>query len=214
MLSRSVVSSSLPLYGLQPTRLLCPWDSPGKNPGVGCHALLQGTFPRGIKPRSPTLQADSLPSELSGKPKNPGVVGLTLLHQGIFLTQESKWGLLHYRWILYQLSNQGSCNCYINMCEWIYSEPLCGSSGYARGVRISGTEGHGLKSRPKDPCPAQLLQNHIVWESSLSPLGVHKASCAPSPCLLHPHSQGFPAAAGLDLQLHLGQPGAGGETRK
>ena len=26
----------------QPTRLLCPWDSPGKNTGVGCYALLQG----------------------------------------------------------------------------------------------------------------------------------------------------------------------------
>ena len=25
----------------QPTRLLCPWDSPGKNTGVGCHFLLQ-----------------------------------------------------------------------------------------------------------------------------------------------------------------------------
>ena len=32
-------------HGLQPASLLCPWDSPGKNPGVGCHALLQGTFP-------------------------------------------------------------------------------------------------------------------------------------------------------------------------
>ena len=28
----------------QPTRLLCPWDSPGKNTGVGCHFLLQGIF--------------------------------------------------------------------------------------------------------------------------------------------------------------------------
>ena len=27
-----------------PARLLCPWDSPGKNSGVGCHALLQGVF--------------------------------------------------------------------------------------------------------------------------------------------------------------------------
>ena len=27
------------------TRLLCPWDSPGKNTGVGCHFLLQGIFP-------------------------------------------------------------------------------------------------------------------------------------------------------------------------
>ena len=31
-------------HGLQPTRLLCSWDSPGKNTGVGCHFLLQGVF--------------------------------------------------------------------------------------------------------------------------------------------------------------------------
>ena len=41
----SVVSDSLQPPGLQPTRPLCPWDSPGKNTGVGCHALLQGIFP-------------------------------------------------------------------------------------------------------------------------------------------------------------------------
>ena len=39
------MSDSLRPHGLQPTRLLCPWDSPGKNTGVGCHALLQGIFP-------------------------------------------------------------------------------------------------------------------------------------------------------------------------
>ena len=32
-------------HGLEPTRLLCLWDSPGKNAGMGCHALLQGIFP-------------------------------------------------------------------------------------------------------------------------------------------------------------------------
>ena len=32
-------------HGLQPTRVLCPWDSPGKNTGVGCRSLLQGIFP-------------------------------------------------------------------------------------------------------------------------------------------------------------------------
>ena len=61
----------------------------------------------GIKPRSPTLQADSLPSEPQRKPKNTGVGGLSLL-QGIFPTQESNRGLLHCRWILYQLSCEGS----------------------------------------------------------------------------------------------------------
>ena len=43
--SHSVISSSLQLHGLYPTRLLCQWDSPGKNTGAGSHALLQGIFP-------------------------------------------------------------------------------------------------------------------------------------------------------------------------
>ena len=41
----AIVSSSLQPHGLYPSRLLCPWDSPGKNVGVGCHSLLQGIFP-------------------------------------------------------------------------------------------------------------------------------------------------------------------------
>ena len=85
----------------------------------------------GIEPRSPALQAGSLPSEPPGKPimlkwvavpfswgssqpaeppgkpKNTGVGNLSLLQQ-IFPTQESNQDLLHCRWILYQLSYQGS----------------------------------------------------------------------------------------------------------
>ena len=38
--SRSVVSDSERPHRLQPTRLLCPWDFPGKSTGVGCHCLL------------------------------------------------------------------------------------------------------------------------------------------------------------------------------
>ena len=38
------MSDSLQPYGLSPARLLCPWDSPGKNTGVGSHTLLQGIF--------------------------------------------------------------------------------------------------------------------------------------------------------------------------
>ena len=72
-----------------------PFPSPGDLPDPG------------IKPRSPALQADSLPAEPQGKPKNTGVGSLSLL-QRIFLTQESNQGLLHRRWILYQLSDQGA----------------------------------------------------------------------------------------------------------
>ena len=46
--SRSVVSDSSRPHGLQLTRLLCPWDFPGKRTGVGCHclflSLIKGTF--------------------------------------------------------------------------------------------------------------------------------------------------------------------------
>ena len=43
--SCSVTKSCPTLYDpTEPTRLLCPWDSPGKNTGVGCHFLLQGIF--------------------------------------------------------------------------------------------------------------------------------------------------------------------------
>ena len=38
------MSDSLQPYGLEPIRLLRPWDFPGKNTGVGCHFLLQGIF--------------------------------------------------------------------------------------------------------------------------------------------------------------------------
>ena len=62
------ISDSLRPHGLQSTRLLCPWDFPGKDTGVACHFLLQGIFP----------------------------------------TQGSNPGLLHYRQILYRLSYKGS----------------------------------------------------------------------------------------------------------
>ena len=62
--SCSVVSDSLPPHGLQPTRLLCSWNIPGKNTGVGFYFLLQGIFPtQGLKPCLLCLlrwQADSL----------------------------------------------------------------------------------------------------------------------------------------------------------
>ena len=58
-----------------------PFPSPGGLPNPG------------VKPQSPALQADSLPSEPPGKPKDTGVGNLSLL-QGNFLSQELHWRLL------------------------------------------------------------------------------------------------------------------------
>ena len=77
------VAESLQPHRLQPSRLLCPWDSPGTNTEVGCHGLLHGDLPEpGIEPRSPaspSLQADSLPTESPGKP--PECTGPTQIIQ-------------------------------------------------------------------------------------------------------------------------------------
>ena len=132
-----VVSNSLQPHGLQHTRLVCPSLLPGVCSKVKVKVaqsirlfvtpwtLQPMEFSRpehwsgqpfpspgdkthpGIKPRSPTLRADSLPVEPQGKPKTTGAGSLPCL-KGIFLTQELNWGLLNCRWILYQLSFQGS----------------------------------------------------------------------------------------------------------
>ena len=96
--SHSVASNSLGRH-----RLYSPWNSPGQNTGVGSLPFSRESSQPRIKPRSPALQVDFLPAESQGKPKNTGVDSLSLLRQ-IFPTQKLNGGLLHCRWILYQLS--------------------------------------------------------------------------------------------------------------
>ena len=79
LLSHSIASNSLQPYGLQPTRLLCPWGFSRQEHWGGLPCPPPGNLPNpGIEPRSSTLQADSLPSEPPGKPKNTGVGSLSL----------------------------------------------------------------------------------------------------------------------------------------
>ena len=60
--SHSVMPDSVTPMDYSPARLLGPWDSPGKNPGVGCHALLQGIFlTQGWNLNPLHWQVDSLP---------------------------------------------------------------------------------------------------------------------------------------------------------
>ena len=91
------------------------------------HGILQarilewGAFPfsRGSsQPKSPTVHMDSLPADPQGKSRNTGVGSLSLL-QRIFPTQESNQSLLHCRWILYQLSYQGSLSDIYHTACWL-----------------------------------------------------------------------------------------------
>ena len=69
------MSDSLWPYILWPARLLCPWGSPGKNTGVGCHAFLQGIFlTQGLNPSLLQFlhwQVGSLPLAPPRKPYIP-----------------------------------------------------------------------------------------------------------------------------------------------
>ena len=127
------------LYSLRAHELYSPWNSLGQNTGVSSRSLLQGNLPNpGIKPRSPALQEDSL--EPQGKPKNTGVGSLYLL-QGIFPTQESNWGLLHCRQILYQLSYQGSPSVRLQISTLLYSFPHLLTTKVRRQSYVSSHEG-------------------------------------------------------------------------
>ena len=101
----SDMSNCLWSHGLQPTSLLCPWNSSGKNTGVGCHALLQGIFPtQGSSPQLLHLlhwQAGSLPLAPPGKP----IYGLFFVSKQRKSLAEHK--PLHtmgvqYIWLMYQ----------------------------------------------------------------------------------------------------------------
>ena len=125
-----------------------PWgssvhgDSPGKNSGVGCHALFQGVFPtQGSNPggfftvwaicewvsESLLVVSDSLwPHGLYSPWNSPGQntgIGSLFLLQGIFPTQGLNPGLPHCRWIPYQLSLKGSPLKWVGLSN-SYSFPL------------------------------------------------------------------------------------------
>ena len=79
----------------------------------------------GIEPRSPTLQADSLPTEPPGKPKNMEWVTYPF-SGGIFPTQESNQGLLHCMQILYQQIYQGTLTTHLDNFKlylWLQTFP-------------------------------------------------------------------------------------------
>ena len=76
-------------------------DSPGKNTGVGCHALLQGIFPtQGTNPGLPHCRL-FFTNWATREAREYWSGGSLSLLQGILPTQKSNWDLLHCRWILY-----------------------------------------------------------------------------------------------------------------
>ena len=83
----AVVSDSVRPHRRQPTRLLCPWDSPGKNTGVGCHFLLQC-----MKVKSETEVAQSCPTR--SDPMDCSLPGSSV--HGSFQARVLEWGAIAF----------------------------------------------------------------------------------------------------------------------
>ena len=83
----SVVSISVRPHRRQPPRLLCPWDSPGKNTGVGCHFLLQCMK---VKSQSEVAQSCPTPSD----PMDCSLPGSSV--HGIFQARVLEWGAIAF----------------------------------------------------------------------------------------------------------------------
>ena len=81
------MSDSVRPHRQQPTRLLCPWDSPGKNAGVGCHFLLQC---RKVKSQSEVAQSCPTLSD----PMDCSLPGSSIL--GIFQARVLEWGAIAF----------------------------------------------------------------------------------------------------------------------
>ena len=81
------MSSSVRPHRQQPTRLLCPWDFPGKNIGVGCHFLLQC-----MKVKSESEVAQSCPT--LSDPMDCSLPGSSI--HGIFQARVPEWGAIAF----------------------------------------------------------------------------------------------------------------------
>ena len=108
----------------QPTRLPRPWDSPGKNTGVGCHFLLQCMK---VKSQSEVAQSCLIPSD----PMDCSLPGSSI--HGIFQARVLEWGAIAYKLTLKIITrNQGL----LKMSTNFTSFNLEGSSGISSSVQI------------------------------------------------------------------------------
>ena len=86
-----VVSDSVQSHRRQPTRLPCPWDSPGKNTGVDCHFLLQC-----MKVKSESEVAQSCPT--LSDPMDCRLPGSSI--RGIFQARVLEWGAIAFSYTM------------------------------------------------------------------------------------------------------------------
>ena len=120
LLSHFSVSDSVWPHRRQPTRLPRPWDSPGKNTGVGCHFLLQC-----VKVKSESEVAQSCPT--LHDPMDCSLPGSSV--HGIFQAKVPEWGAIAFSVRKAWYTSFGSYRIHIcqkfNLHDWMYDTWDC-----------------------------------------------------------------------------------------
>ena len=121
------MSDSVQPHRQQPTRLLSPWDSPGKNTGVGCHFLLQC-----MKEKSESEVAQSCPT--LSDPMDCSLAGSSV--HGIFQVRVLEWGAITFSmdYIVYGILQA-------RILEWVAYPFSRGSSQPRNRTGVSCIEG-------------------------------------------------------------------------
>ena len=119
---------------VDPSRLLCPWDSPGRNTGVGCQAFLQGTFPAqglNLSLLHPLhWQAGSLPLAPPGMQANPE-------EQCLLFPHYLRKGYDNDRSVLLELNSEDSNNRFFHADHWPAQWALFSNSGSVKTEKHS-----------------------------------------------------------------------------
>ena len=153
------MSDSVQPQRRQPTRLPCPWDSPGKNTGVGCHFLLQC-----MKVKSESEVAQSCP--ILSDPMDCSPPGSSV--HGSFQARVLEWGGIAF---------SGLCVRHIHLWEvWAINWRSKNCSPFGKSVRFwwlsSSNQKEGLNSRQILALPevtwllssfSTLTFNHWMW---------------------------------------------------
>ena len=120
------MSDSVQPHKWQPTRLPCPWDSPGKNTGVGCHFLLQC-----MKVKSESEVAQLCPT--LSDPMDGSLPGSSI--HGIFQARVLEWGAIAFS----------------HLIVWMHCNPVCCCCSVVQSYLTLWS--HGLQHN-RLPCPS------------------------------------------------------------
>ena len=138
------MSDSVRPHRRQPTRLPCPWDSPGKNTGVGCHFLLQC-----MKVKSESEVAQSCPTV--SDPMDCSLPGSSV--HGIFQARVLEWGAIAFsKLILYHCSSLWIPVSFLPILTSPQPLPVTPGSPELYGTAGSGPPLHWLQ-RDRKPHP-------------------------------------------------------------